>query len=259
MKGKKVIISGGGTGGHLYPALVLGQKLQQLQPDLQLVYVGSSRAVEKKIMSEEVSCFLTLPVEGLKGRGWKKIRGLVLLPLAFIKSIVLLLRFRPALVVGVGGFSSGPIVLLAALSGKPSIILEQNALPGYTNRKLGRWVDQVVVAFESSIAYFGPKAIHLGNPVRPEFYQVPKKQREEKLTLLIFGGSQGSRFLNDQLIESLPYLQEIKDSLVIYHQTGEKDFKRVQEAYQQAGFVQSVISPYFSPMADYFALADLII
>jgi len=259
MKVRTVIVSGGGTGGHLYPALVLGQTLRQLQPDLRLVYVGSSRAVEKKIMSGQVSHFLTLPVEGLKGRGWKKARGLILLPLAFIKSFFILLKFRPALVIGVGGFSSGPIVLLAALLGKPTIILEQNALPGYTNRKLSRWVDQVLVAFESSISYFGPKAVLLGNPVRPEFYRVPKKQREKILTLLIFGGSQGSRFLNDQLIASLPYLNEIKDYLKIYHQTGEKDLGRVKEAYQKAGFVQATIDSYFSPMPDYFAQADLII
>ncbi|MBC7349040.1 MAG: undecaprenyldiphospho-muramoylpentapeptide beta-N-acetylglucosaminyltransferase [Candidatus Aminicenantes bacterium] len=259
MKPKTVIISGGGTGGHLYPALVLGRTLLNFEPGLRLVYVGSSRAVEKKIMSAEVSHFLTLPVEGLKGRGWKKVRGLLLLPLAFLKSFYILLKFRPALVVGVGGFSSGPIVLLAALMKKPTVIMEQNALPGFTNRQLGRFVDLVIVSFASSLPYFKHKAVLAGNPVRPEFYALPRKQRETRLTLLVFGGSQGSKFLNDRLLESLKELQELRDSLVIYHQTGERDLERVSQAYRQHGFSQAAVSAYFSPMADYFARADLII
>lgn len=259
MKQKTVIISGGGTGGHLYPALVLGRTLLNFEPSLRLVYVGSSRAVEKKIMSTEVSHFLTLPVEGLKGRGWKKARGILLLPLAFLKSLYILLKYRPALVVGVGGFSSGPIVLLAALMKKPTVIMEQNALPGFTNRQLGRFVDLVIVSFASSLTFFRHKAVLAGNPVRPEFYSLPRKQREDRLTLLVFGGSQGSKFLNDLMLQSLEELQKFQDSLVIYHQTGERDLERVREAYRQHGFSQAVVSAYFSPMADYFARADLII
>ncbi len=259
MKKTTVIISGGGTGGHLYPALVLGRTLLRLQPDLRLVYVGSSRAVEKKIMSAEASSFVTIPVEGLKGRGWKKVRGLALLPLAFLKSLYILLRFHPALVVGVGGFSAGPIVLLAALMKKPTVILEQNALPGFTNRKLSRFVDLVIVSFASSLSYFGDKAILVGNPVRPEFYEIQKKKRDRVLTLLIFGGSQGSRFLNDRIIESLPQLQELKDSLLIYHQTGEKDLNRVSQAYLEHSFSRAVVAAFFSPMADYLGKADLVI
>jgi UDP-N-acetylglucosamine--N-acetylmuramyl-(pentapeptide) pyrophosphoryl-undecaprenol N-acetylglucosamine transferase len=259
MKEIRVLISGGGTGGHLYPALVLGQTLKQLRPGLQLIYVGSPRAVEKKIMKEQSTTFLTLPIEGLKGRGWKTIRGVALLPFAFFKSFFILIKYRPALVIGAGGFSSGPIVILASWLGKPTIILEQNALPGFTNRKLSRFVDKAVVSFPISLRYFGDKGVCLGNPVRPEFYQIPKKKREEVLSLLIFGGSQGSKFLNDRLIESLPYLQDIKNSLVIFHQTGEKDLKRVAAAYKSSGFEQVTVGAYFSPMADYFARADLII
>jgi UDP-N-acetylglucosamine--N-acetylmuramyl-(pentapeptide) pyrophosphoryl-undecaprenol N-acetylglucosamine transferase len=259
MKKATVFLSGGGTGGHLYPALVLGQTLKKIKPDVHLVYVGSCRAVEKKIMTEQETTYLTLPVEGLKGRGWKRLQGFGLLPLAFLKSLFILIKYRPSLVIGVGGFSSGPIVLLASVLGKPTIILEQNALPGFTNRKLSHWADKAVVSFASSLPYFGEKGILLGNPVRPEFYQVPKKKHESVLTLLIFGGSQGSRFLNDRIIECLPYLKELKNSLFIYHQTGEKDFARLSEAYRQAGFDRFVTSPYFSPMSDYFARADLII
>jgi UDP-N-acetylglucosamine--N-acetylmuramyl-(pentapeptide) pyrophosphoryl-undecaprenol N-acetylglucosamine transferase len=259
MSRKKVFISGGGTGGHLYPALVLGQTLKKMRPDLQLFYVGSSRAVEKKIMAEQGLEFSTLPVEGLKGRGFKKIYGLALLPLAFLKSLFLLLKHRPVLVVGVGGFSSGPMVLTASWLGIPTLIMEQNALPGFTNRKLKRWADRVVVAFESSLAYFGEKAVALGNPVREEFYHLPEKKREDRLTILLFGGSQGSKFLNEKMMASLPSLAKIKDRLKIYHQTGEKDYERVASAYREQGFEEAVVEKYFSPMSDYFALADLVI
>lgn len=259
MSGKFIFISGGGTGGHLYPALVLGQTLKKSRPDFQILYIGSNRAVEKKIMAEQGMVFSTLPVEGLKGRGWKKIHGLALLPLAFIKSFILLLKYRPLLVVGVGGFSSGPMVLSASLLGISTLIMEQNALPGYTNRKLKRWADRVVVAFESSLAYFGEKAVALGNPVREEFYHLPEKPQEQMLTVLLFGGSQGSKFLNEKMMATLPLLAELKHRLRIYHQTGERDYERVLSAYRAQGFESAVVEKYFSPMPDYFALADLVI
>jgi len=151
------------------------------------------------------------------------------------------------------------VVLLAALMKKPTVILEQNALPGFTNRKLSRFVDLVIVSFASSLSYFGDKAILVGNPVRPEFYEIQKKKRDRVLTLLIFGGSQGSRFLNDRIIESLPQLQELKDSLLIYHQTGEKDLNRVSQAYLEHSFSRAVVAAFFSPMADYLGKADLVI
>ena len=259
MSRKTVFISGGGTGGHLYPALVFGQTLKRLRPDLHVFYIGSNRVVEKKIMAEQGLAFSTLPVEGLKGRGWKKIYGFSLLPLAFIKSFFLLLKYRPSLVVGVGGFSSGPMVLTASLLGRPTLIMEQNALPGFTNRKLKRWADRVVVAFESSLTYFGEKAVALGNPVREEFYHLPEKKREDRLTILLFGGSQGSKFLNEKMMASLPLLAGIKDRLQIYHQTGEKDYERVASVYRAQGFEEAVVEKYFSPMPDYLALADLVL
>ncbi len=254
-----IIISGGGTGGHLYPAVVLGQKLKELKPEADLVYIGSQRAVEKKIMSEQSLTYLTLPVEGLKGRGFKRLRGLALLPLAFIKSLAIIAKYKPGLVIGVGGFSSGPVVLVASILKRPTLILEQNVVPGFTNRLLSRLADRAVVSFPSSLQYFKGKGVLLGNPVRPEFYEIRRRQPGEILNLLIFGGSQGSKFLNDKIIDSLPYLGGLRDSLVIYHQTGDKDFNRVKEAYSRAGFERVTVSPYFSPMSDYLAAADLVL
>jgi len=259
MSGQRVIISGGGTGGHLYPALVLGRKLREKDSSLQLVFVGSRRSAERTIMAREEARFVSLPIEGLKGRGRKILKTIILLPGAFLKSLSLLLRLRPSLVVGVGGYSSGPIVLLASWLKIPTLILEQNVRPGFTNRFLVRWVDKAVVAFESSLRFFKGKGVFLGNPVREEFHSLPPKERDSRLTLLIFGGSQGSHFLNRAVVETLPLLERARDRVMIFHQTGPDDLEWVKRSYIQRGFQNVVVAPFFFEMAEYFRRSDLII
>jgi UDP-N-acetylglucosamine--N-acetylmuramyl-(pentapeptide) pyrophosphoryl-undecaprenol N-acetylglucosamine transferase len=190
MKARKVIISGGGTGGHLYPALAVGEKLKERDPSIEIFFVGSSRHLEKNIMERYKANFIPLKIEGLKGKGLKTLKSLALLPYGFLKSLFILFRIRPALVIGVGGYSSGPIVLLASWSRIPTLIMEQNLKPGLTNRLLLPWVRKAVVAFESSLLYFKGKGHVTGNPTREEFHSLPKKERNHRLSLLIFGGSQ---------------------------------------------------------------------
>lgn len=259
MREKRVIIGGGGTGGHLFPALVLGQKLQEKDHDLRLMFVGSRRESEQKIMTHHEVDFIPMRIEGLKGRGWRSLKTLGLLPGAFIKSLRLLIRVKPDLVVGVGGYSSGPLVLLAAWLGIPTVILEQNVRPGFTNRLLLRWVKKAVAAFEASLPYLKGKGVFLGNPVRSEFYALPPKERTDRLTLLIFGGSQGSRFLNRAVAAMLPLLIEARDFLTIHHQTGPDDWSWVKDAYEQNGFSRAAVAPFFFDMPDRFRAADLVI
>lgn len=259
MKERRVVISGGGTGGHLYPALVLGRKLRERDPGLRLLYIGSRREVERRIMSEHGVRYVGLPVEGLKGRGLKALRGLVLLPLAFLGAFAALVRFRPGLVVGVGGFSSGPVVLLASWLGLPTLIMEQNARPGFTNRRLARKAGKAVVAFETTRAAFSGQAVRLGNPVRPEFYALAPRRRERRLGVLVFGGSQGSRFLNERVAAALPLLAARRDELALVHQTGEKETPEVRSRYEAAGFGEAVVAPYFPDMPARFEAADLIL
>lgn len=259
MRKRGVVISGGGTGGHLYPALVVGRRLLALDPGLALTYVGTRRDVEQRIMSEHGVRFIPLRIEGLKGRGLKSLRGLVLLVPAFVHSFAILLRTRPALVVGVGGFSSGPIVLLASLLRVPTVILEQNARPGFTNRRLVRWVRKAVVAFPSTLPAFRGKGVHLGNPVREEFYAIRPKARTGHLDVLVFGGSQGSRFLNDRIIAALPLLAPARARLRLVHQTGPSDLERVRAAYAAAGFADAEVAAYFPGMAERFGRADLVV
>ena len=188
MRERGVVISGGGTGGHLYPALVVGRRLLALSPSLTLTYVGTRREVEQKIMAGQGVRFIPMRIEGLKGRGLKSLRGLVLLPLAFAHSLLILVRTRPGLVVGVGGYSSGPIVLLASFLRIPTVILEQNARPGFTNRLLRRAVRQAVVAFPSTLPAFKGKGVVLGNPVREEFYALPPKTRTSSVPVRFLAG-----------------------------------------------------------------------
>jgi UDP-N-acetylglucosamine--N-acetylmuramyl-(pentapeptide) pyrophosphoryl-undecaprenol N-acetylglucosamine transferase len=259
MSGRRIILCGGGTGGHLYPALVVGRKLVEMAPDLQLLYVGTGRDVEKKIVEKHGVVFRVLRIEGLKGRGLKSLRGLLLLPLAFLQSLALLAKTRPSLVVGVGGYSSGPIVLLASWFGVPTLILEQNSTPGFTNRTLARWVRKAVVSFESTLGHFKGKGVLLGNPVREEFYAVPPRPERDGLAVLVFGGSQGSRFLNERMTAALPLLAPKKASLKITHQTGERDRVWVEDVYRSSAFPAAEVGSYFSDMPRRFAEADLIV
>jgi UDP-N-acetylglucosamine--N-acetylmuramyl-(pentapeptide) pyrophosphoryl-undecaprenol N-acetylglucosamine transferase len=259
MKNKRVVISGGGTGGHLFPALVLGRKLHEKDSEISVTFVGSRRAGEISIMARENVRFVPMRIEGLKGRGWRSLRGLVLLPGAFLKALVLLVRIRPALIVGVGGYSSGPVVLLAAWLRRPTVILEQNVRPGFTNRRLLRWVDKAVAAFDASLPYFQGKGVALGNPVREEFYAVPPKASGKRLALLVFGGSQGSRVLNHAIVDALPLLKSDKDRLDMVHQTGPAEVDWVKSQYRQNGFGDAVVAPFFDDMAGRFGGADLVI
>ncbi|MFQ5721677.1 MAG: undecaprenyldiphospho-muramoylpentapeptide beta-N-acetylglucosaminyltransferase [Candidatus Aminicenantales bacterium] len=260
MNKKRVIISGGGTAGHLYPGLAVGQKLKEKNPHLELVYVGSSRGLEKKIMNHYKVDFIPMKIEGLKGKGLKIVKSLFLLPLSLLKSLVMLRRLKPNLVIGVGGYSSGPIVLLASWLRIPTLILEQNLKPGFTNRLLIPWARKAVVAFKESLPAFKGKGIFIGNPVREEFYKLqPKEKNSTKLTILIFGGSQGSHFLNKAVVEALPYLSKVKENLIILHQTGKNDLNWVKKSYLQHGFKEVAVAPYFYDIDRYFQKSDLII
>ena len=259
MMERRVVISGGGTGGHLYPALAVGRKLRDADATLRLTFVGSRRAVERGIMDEQGVDFVPLRIEGLKGRGVRSVRGLALLPFAFLRSFALLVRLRPRLVVGVGGYSSGPIVLLASWLRVPTLILEQNVRPGYTNRLLVRWTKRAVAAFAATLPAFRGKGVWLGNPVREEFYGMPAKAPEPALSVLVSGGSQGSRFLNRTMTAALPLLRERRDLLEIVHQTGKDDIAWVEKAYRDSGFSAATVAPYFPDMAARFRKADLVV
>jgi len=259
MSGRAVVIGGGGTGGHLYPSLVVGRKLREIDPRIDLTYVGTRREVERTIMAAHGVRFIPLRIEGLKGRGLRSLGALAILPWSFVQSFRILRRTRPGLVVGVGGYSSGPLVLIASWLGIPTLIIEPNAAPGFTNRLLARRVRKAVVAFDAALPYFRGKGVRLGNPVRDEFRRQPRKAHGPGLSVLVFGGSQGSRVLNAAVTAALPLLAPHRDRLDFAHQTGRGDLEWVAERYRESGFGTGRVAAYFDDMPGRFAAADLLV
>jgi len=185
------------------------------------------------------------------------LKGLIVLPWGLLRSALLVLRLRPAAVLGVGGYAGGPVTLLAALLGVRAVILEPNAKPGFTNRVLKPFVQAAACAYEEAREAFGRKGVLTGNPVRGGFAALPRKEHREPLTLLAFGGSQGSRVLNRALVAALPHLPG-EERLRIVHQTGPAMRDEVEAAYREAGRTAEVVA-FLDDMEARFAAADLVL
>lgn len=255
-----VIIAGGGTGGHIYPGIAIAQEFKRRNAATEVIFVGTARGLETRIVPREGFRLELIVVAALKGVSlMKRISSLLLLPKSFFVVRSLLKKYRPDVVIGVGGYSSGPVVLTAATMGIPTLIAEQNALPGFTNRVLGRFVRAAAVSFSEARAFFGDKAVITGNPVRAEFFNVPEKHADDdRIHLLLTGGSQGARAINEAMIAALPLLQSESARLAITHQTGEKDFDKVKAAYTEQG-IAAEVKPFIERIVDEFARADLVI
>ena len=168
----RVVIAGGGTGGHLFPGIAIARELLARRPDATVSFAGTARGIEARVVPREGFPLDLLRSAGLKGRSLAAIaRGLARLPLGFADAWGIISRRKPDLVIGVGGYSSGPVVMLAALRGIPTLLAEQNAVPGLTNRILSRVVSAAAVTFDSTVSFFGRRGFVAGNPVRPEFFR----------------------------------------------------------------------------------------
>jgi UDP-N-acetylglucosamine--N-acetylmuramyl-(pentapeptide) pyrophosphoryl-undecaprenol N-acetylglucosamine transferase len=264
--GLRVVIAGGGTGGHLYPGIAVARELQSRQPDAAVSFAGTARGIEARVVPREGFPLDLIRSGGMKGKSLlERARGMLLIPLGLLDGWRIVSSRRPSLVIGVGGYSSGPVVLVAALRGVPVMLLEQNAVPGLTNRWLARVVQAAAVTFDSTQAYFGSKAFVSGNPVRPEFFAAAGPQQESvvdgqtSLTrVLVFGGSQGAHAINVAMVEAAPRLAAGRPPLRLTHQTGERDVEMVRTAYRQAG-VQADVEPFLYDMGRQLATADLIV
>ncbi len=238
-------MAAGGTGGHVFPALAIARAFQEKRMNVQILFVGTPRGMEKELVPSAGFPLELMQVSGLKGKGWfYRIRSLMTLPRAFFSSWKLLKTFRPDTVFGIGGYASGPILLMAALTGKKTAILEPNAVAGLSNRVLGKFVYRVFVAFQEAGHFFASKkVIHSGNPIRKEILNVPPPSFEaNKLKVLVFGGSQGARSINQAVIDALPKLKESGIEFSFIHQTGLKDEKRVREAFLAQGIEADVFA-----------------
>lgn len=253
----RILIAAGGTGGHIYPAIAVAKEVLRRDSAAPIRFVGTAHGLETKLVPNNGFELSTIDSSGLKNVGLiGKLKGLLILPKSFLEARKLLKEFKPEVVIGAGGYVTGPVVLMASLMRIPTLVMDSNALPGFTNRQLARFVDKAALTFEESLKFFGNKGVVTGNPVRREFFEVPSKVRGEKINLLIFGGSQGARAINLAMLEALKYLP--KEKLNIVHQTGELDFEKVESGYREANW-EVDIRRYITEMVSEFAKADLVI
>ena len=259
----RVLIAGGGTGGHLFPGIALAEEFLTRAPNRHdVLFVGTEKGLEAKVLPQNNLKLELIQVWGLKRVGFLgRIKGLLALPRAILKSMAILRRFKPDVVVGVGGYASGPVVLAAWLMHIPTAIQEQNALPGFTNRTLGRIAQAIFTSFPEAERHFPKKKVQLiGNPIRRQLMDNYLKNSvpHDKFNLLVFGGSQGSRLVNQTMLEAVPFLDSVRDKLVIQHQTGEKEVDKVREAYAQKSANAEVLD-FIRDMSGAYARADAIV
>ena len=262
----RVLIAGGGTGGHLYPGIALARELMRRDPSTLVTFAGTKTGIEARVVPREGFELDLIHVSGLKGKDRvERAIGFGLLPLAVIDSLRVLSKRKPDVVVGVGGFASGPVLAIAALFGYPTMLLEQNALPGVTNRLLSRVVRAAAVNFEAALAFFPRTGFVAGNPVRPEFFPAQNEEANDRFTrlqdaarVLAFGGSQGSHAINMAVVEAAARLAASGVRLAITQQTGERDLDLVRDAYQRAG-LQARVEAFIFEIDSEMKAADVVI
>ena len=258
----RIVIAGGGTGGHLFPGIAIAEEFFKRDSKTQIIFIGTRKGIESKLLGQLGYELREIDIEGIKGRGINAlVRGIYQVPQSMWQSRCILQEFRPQIVVGVGGYASGPAVLTAHFMSIPTAIAEQNALPGITNRILSRFVNKIFVTYAQTKKYFPQaKVVLSGNPVRAAFVAGSSKEKEKKdyWQLLIFGGSQGAEAINESIIGMLPQLQRMKDKVRVLHQTGARQLEEVKRAYEQFR-IQAKVTPFIVDMAGAYAEADLII
>ncbi len=263
----KIIIAGGGTGGHLFPGLALAEELRRRDRKTEVIFVGTERGIEARIIPREGYPIRFVRSEGFVGKStFHKIKAAAKTILSVIDSYGILKAVKPDMVIGVGGYASGAIVLIAAMKSVPTMIHEQNSVPGLTNKMLGRVVKRVCVTYHESLSFFPlGKTFLTGNPIR---LKIMKGDREaacrlfsldkELFTVFVFGGSSGARAINRVMVDSLNHLSDLKDKVQFLHQTGDKDFENIREAYRKAG-VKGTVAPFIYQMSEAYAAADVVV
>ena len=266
-----IVISGGGTGGHIHPAVAIAETLKQIVPELRIAFVGNVNGPEARIIPQYGFPFYAISVSGFP-RHWTWQWGSVILKLAIslVQTFKLFQKLTPRIVIGTGGYVSGPVLLAARLNQIPIILQEQNAIPGLTNRFLANFVKVAYLGLQTAHLHFPSVAITTGNPVRDEITRPPKKT--DKLyhkydllpnmkTIFVMGGSQGATAVNQLVMETVKKISSSNtfDGFQIIHQTGQRDNEIVNDFYQNRPHILASVKPYFNQIEEVYALADLLI
>src|SRR5918992_2104548 len=254
----RVILAGGGTGGHLFPGLAVAREFQRRDAMTEILFVGTKKGIEARVLPREGFRLETIVVKGLKGRG---VRGLLDalygIPAGLLQSLGIVKRFRPDCILGLGGYASGPLLLAAKLRGIRCAIMEQNLQPGFTNKMLARFVDKIFTSYRETASYLPSKRVlETGNPVR--WQRLPDAPKGERFTLLIFGGSAGAHRINVAVLDALKQMTDLASQFRIVHQTGTVDFPAISKAYQALPFDAEAV-PFIDRMDDAYACADLVL
>jgi len=255
----KLLIAGGGTGGHVFPAIAIAQEWLSRGNEREVVLVGTERGIEMKLVPQAGLPLETLRVAGLKGKGGMTLlKNFSMLVPAMLDARRVLRKHRPVAAFGVGGYAAGPMMLATWVGGVPNVIFEPNAEPGLTNKLLARVSTRIATGYEISARAWGKKAIVTGCPVRAEFFSIAPRKPGIPFRLLITGGSQGALPINRTFVDSMDRLAARKNELAIVHQTGERDYNAVRTAYARREINAEVV-PFLTNMAERFAWADVIV
>lgn len=261
----RFIIAGGGTGGHLFPGMAIAEEVMRRNPKSKILFISSGKPFEKEILSRNQFRHIAIAAAGIKRLGLRQqIYSAALIPKGIFQSIVILNKFKPDLVVGVGSYSAGPVVIGAWLMRIPVVLHEQNIIPGVTNRLLSIFARRIYVSFKKTTESFNPKKTYFtGNPIRKEILSAASGKTKGTLkkptlfTILVLGGSQGAHALNTAVIESLPFLKD-KNRYFFIHQTGYQDEERIKEGYRSMN-ISCRVQPFFNDMPRQYRAADLMI
>ncbi|HWR40066.1 MAG TPA: undecaprenyldiphospho-muramoylpentapeptide beta-N-acetylglucosaminyltransferase [Patescibacteria group bacterium] len=272
----RIILSGGGTGGHIYPAVTIGREIAGMATGCEFLFIGTKQGLEADIIPREGFPFATIEVRGLERRllSWNNLRTLGVTATGLWRAAQMIRRFRPQLVIGTGGYVCGPVLLAASLLGVSTLIQEQNVIPGITNKLLSRVVDRIAVGYEEARQYFPArvrgKIVATGNPVRPEFLAASRQEGladlqldPGKMTLLVVGGSRGAQSINRAMVDVHRHFAG-NTQLQILHVTGKNEYNSIVEAVQARGVDIAAagnlrIEPYLYNMPQALSAADLAI
>jgi len=255
----KLLIAGGGTGGHVFPALAIAREWLARGKEREVVLVGTQRGIEMKLVPQAGLPLETLRAAGLKGKGGMTLlKNLSMLGPAMLDARRILRKHKPVAAFGVGGYAAGPMLLATWLGGVPNIIFEPNAEPGLTNKLVARISKRIATGYEISARTWGKKAVVTGCPVRPEFFSTTASKPVKPIRLLVTGGSQGALPINRVFVDAMDLLAARKSELNIVHQTGERDYDAVRTAYARHEILAEVV-PFLTNMPERFAWADVIV
>jgi UDP-N-acetylglucosamine--N-acetylmuramyl-(pentapeptide) pyrophosphoryl-undecaprenol N-acetylglucosamine transferase len=256
----KLLIAGGGTGGHVFPAIAIAREWLSRGSEREVVLVGTQRGIEMKLVPDAGLPLETLRAAGLKGKGGLTLaKNLSMLVPGTLDAFAILRKHKPVAAFGVGGYAAGPMMLATWLCGVPNVIFEPNAEPGFTNKVLVRLSKRIATGYEVTANGLGGKGVVTGNPVRAEFFSIGPRPPQKPLHLLITGGSQGALPINRAFVDAMDLLAARKTELSIVHQTGERDYNAVRTAYARREFHSAEVVSFLGNMAERFAWADLIV